>query len=109
MKKELHDKAWSLLDEKGLNLGEKMMIRSHFASAYKNEYPFVKAENNSTLGNVFRSELKEIRNFFFYSRQEVILANAIVETTNDNFNPDYFMWQFKAVLRVLGVKSRWSE
>ena len=41
--KDIHDKAWNLLEEKGLTLGERVMVRSSFVewSGYKEEYPFV--------------------------------------------------------------------
>ena len=39
----MHNKAWDLLEEKGLKLGERIMVRSAFVihSGYKEEYPFI--------------------------------------------------------------------
>jgi len=109
MDKELHDKAWNLLEAKGLKIGEKMMVRSHFASAHRDEYPFIKIKYCKGEVDHYKSEIKALSSFVFYSEEEVILANSIYEITKDNFNLNDFGHQFKYTLRLLGINSEWAK
>ena len=107
MNTELHDKAWKLLEEKGLKLGERMMVRSHFASAYKNDYPFITVKHKKGEVEYYHSEIKEISNLMFKSEKEVIMANAIYENTKEKFNQNDFIQHLKFTFRILGIGSDW--
>ena len=108
MNQELHDKAWNLLEEKGLKLGEKMMIRSHFSSAYKDKYPFISAKYEKGEVEYYFSDIKEIKNLMFETEKEVILANAIYENVKDKFNVNEFIQMLKFTFRILNVSSSWA-
>lgn len=107
MNQELHNKAWNLLEEKGLKLGEKMMVRSHFASAYKDEYPFISVKHEKGEVKYYFSDIEEIKNLMFKSEKEVIMANAIFENVKDNFNVNEFIQMLKFTFRILNVSSSW--
>jgi hypothetical protein len=105
--KEIHDKAWKLLEEKQLSLGERMMVRSHFASAYKDEYPFISAKHEKGDVKYYYSDIESIKNLRFQNENEVILANAIYENVKENFNINEFIQMLKFTFRILNVKSTW--
>lgn len=107
MNKELHDKAWNLLEEKGLTLGEKIMIRSHFSSAYKEEYPFISIKYEKGNIKYYFSTIEEISNLAFETEKEVILANAIYENMKEDFNNNDFVQTIKYVFRLINIKSKW--
>lgn len=109
MDKELQDKAWDLLKEKGLSIGESIMVKSHFASIFKDEYPHIRADYMKGDVKYYRSEIKEISNLAFESEKEVILANAIYENVKDSFNPNEFVQMLKFTFRILGVENNWSK
>lgn len=106
MNQELHDKAWNLLKDKGLSMGEMIMVRSHFASMSENEYPFIRRKHEKD-NTFYFSTHERISNIQFQTENEVILANSIYENVKDNFNPNEFIQQFKFTLRILGVQSVW--
>ena len=101
-KEQYHDKAWDLLDEKGLSRGEKMMVRSHFVewSGYKEEYPFI-VSKKSKGRTLYKSEIEQIKMLSFKSEHHVILANAIYENTKEDFNINEFLYQFKYVVKLI--------
>jgi hypothetical protein len=107
MNKELHDKAWNLLEERGIKLNERMMIRSHFSSAYKDEYPFISAKHEKGEVKYYYSDIEEIKNLMFETEKEVILANAIFENVKDKFNINEFIQMLKFSFRILNVSSSW--
>lgn len=108
--KDREDKAWSILEEKtDLKLGERMFIRSTYASVYKDDYPFVARKYKKGNVEYYHSEIKEISHYNFLNEKEVILANAIYENVKDDFNPNTFAQQLKFTFRVLGVKSVWAD
>ncbi|MCK9416915.1 hypothetical protein M0Q97_09685 [Candidatus Dojkabacteria bacterium] len=107
MDKELHDKAWNLLEERGINLNERMMVRSHFASAYKNDYPFVSIRYKKGEIEYYHSDIEDIKNLMFETEREVILANAIYENVKEKFNTGDFIQMLKFTFRILDVTSRW--
>ena len=104
--KDLHDKAWNLLEEKGLTLGQRVMVRSAFVewSGYKDEYPFVSEKSGK-----FYSEIPDIKHYQFNNAQEVILANAIYENTKENFNPNDFIQMVKYTFRLINKNSEWAK
>jgi hypothetical protein len=113
--KEIHDKAWNLLEEKGLTLGQRIMVRSSFIewSGYKDEYPFitVKYSKNQEVES-YRSEYEMIKSLMFKTQEEVILANAIyvnLITKNQNFNNNDFIPMFKYTCRIIGIDTDWSK
>jgi capsular polysaccharide biosynthesis protein len=108
MDKELHDKAWNLLDEKGLTTGEKMMVRSSFASTYQNEYPYIVVKNNMGGKKYYVSGIEEIKILMFNTKNEVILANAIYENVKDKFNLNEFIHILKFTFRIMKVSSEWD-
>jgi len=107
MNKELHDKAWNLLEERGMKLSERMMIRSHFSNAYKDEYPFISVKHEKGEIKYYFSDIEEIKNLMFETEKEVILANAIFENVKDKFNINEFIQMLKFTFRILNVSSRW--
>lgn len=106
---EQQKRIWDLLDTKGLTLGEKMSVRSAFASTYKDEYPFIDIELLPNHSTAYSSTIVRIRNFRFESEEHVILANAIYENTKDNFNPNTFREQLTYTFRLLGIQSAWTK
>jgi hypothetical protein len=107
MNQELHDKAWNLLEERGIKLNERMMIRSQFSSAYKDEYPFISVKYEIGEVKCYFSDIEEIKNLMFETEKEVILANAIYENVKDNFNINEFIQMLKFTFRILNVSSSW--
>ena len=107
MEKELHDKAWKLLEEKGFKLGEMVMVRSHFANTFKNEYPFIAIKHSKGGIDHYYSEIDNIKNLRFGSESEVILANAIYENMKQDFNINDFIQTLKYTFRLIGVNSMW--
>lgn len=105
---ELHDKAWELLEEKGLKLSERMTVRSHFASAYRNDYPFITTKHKKGEIEYYHSEIEEINHLMFKSKKEVIMANAIFENTKDDFNINDSIQHLKFTFRILGIGSNWT-
>ena len=108
--KDIHDKAWNLLEEKGLTLGERMMVRSSFVewSGYKEEYPFVAIKYKKGEVEWYHSEYEMIKQLMFKTREEVILANAIYVNMNEITNNNDFIQMFKYTCRVIGLKTTWS-
>ena len=106
----LHDKAWDLLGEKGLTLGEKMMVRSNFVTAmgYKNEHPNISKKVNSDGSAVFKSTHSMIESFIFEYEHEVILANAVYLSMDVTCTIDDFKQHYRYVCRVIGMKSSWA-
>ena len=108
--KDIHDKAWNLLEEKGLTLGERMMVHSSFVewSGYKEEYPFVAIKYKKGEVEWYHSEYEMIKQLMFKTREEVILANAIYVNMNEITNNNDFIQMFKYTCRVIGLKTTWS-
>lgn len=115
-KKYLHDQAWQLLEEKGLTLPQKMMVRAKFveASGYKEEYPFISTDYNAGGVGVhfYNSGYDEIKSFRFTTENEVILANAIYVNMldeNKHANINDFIQIFKFTCRIAGIQSEWTK
>ena len=108
MDKELHDKAWNLLDENGLTTGEKMMVRSSFASTFRNEYPFISVKKNHLGSKYYMSDIEELKTLTFATENEVILANAIYENIKDRFEINEFMNILEFTFRIMKIPSRWG-
>jgi hypothetical protein len=108
--KEIHDKAWNLLEEKGLKLGEKMMVRSAFVtwSGYKEEYPFIERSYKKGKIEYYHSSYKMIDNFMFETENEVVLANAIFLNMNLIDATNEFREMFKYTCRLIGLNTKWS-
>ena len=109
--KEIHDKAWKLLDNKGLNLSEKMMVRSSFIdwSGYKNEHPFIEKKREEQLElDYYYSTYDLIKNFMFKTKNEVILANAIYINMPKSTHHDEFIQLFKYTCRLIGLSTDWN-
>lgn len=110
--KHLHDKAWQLLEEKGLTISQRMMVRANFiaGSGYKEEYPFITTEYKKGEIEWYHSEYEEIKHFRFKTENEVILANSLYVNMLDEDglpNVNDFIQTFKYVCRVAGIKSNW--
>ena len=107
---EIHDKAWNLLDEKGLKLGEKMMVRSAFVSwsGYKYEYPFIVHKYNKGGLEYYHSSYELINHFMFKTENEVILANAIYLNMDEGNSTNEFRELFKYTCRLIGLNTEWS-
>jgi len=112
MKKDtdLHDKAWNLLEEKGLSLNERMVVRSSFVewSGYKEEYPFIERTHKKGDIEYYHSSHELIRAFMFSTEKEVILANAIYENMNEICGANEFIQIFKYTCRVIGLNCKWG-
>jgi hypothetical protein len=109
MNTELHDKAWKLLEEKGLTLSERMIVRSDFASAYKDDYPNIAIEWNKGEVEYYHSTIDMIKSFRFDTEKEVILANAIYENMNEITGINEFIQILKFAFRIIGVDSKWNN
>ena len=112
MKKEiknLQETAWELLEKKGLTTGERMNVRTSFASTYKEEYPFIKVVYNKGEVEYYHSEHVEISRYMFKKESEVILANAIYENIKDRFNPNEFTQLLKFNFRLLNISNEWTD
>lgn len=107
---DIHDKAWNLLEEKGLKLGERMMVRSAFVewSGYKEEYPFIERVFKKGETEYYNSSYPEIKNFMFETEAEVILANAIYLNIVKHNNND-FVQVFKYTCRLINIDSKWTR
>lgn len=108
--KELHKKAWNLLEEKGLSLGEKMMVRSNFVgwSGYKEENPFIERSYRKGKIEYYHSTHDLIKNYMFKTENEVVLANAIYLNMDKSNSINEFREMFKYTCRIIGLKSKWS-
>jgi hypothetical protein len=109
--KEQHDKAWDFLDEKGLSMGEKIAVRSHFASMFAEEYPFInqKKFRGGSGKKSYHSTYHDINYFHFDTEKEVILANAIYENIRHRYNSNEFGQLLKFTFRLLGIENDWSK
>jgi len=107
MNQETHDKAWNLLEEKGLNLNERMMVRSHFADTFKNDYPHISIKWDKGEIKYYHSTIEMISNLAFETEKEVIMANAIYENMNEITNINEFIQILKFTFRIIGVASKW--
>ena len=106
---ELHDKAWKLLEEKGLKLGQMMMVRSSFVSwsGYKEENPFIERTRKGD-EYYYHSTHKMIENYMFDTEEEVVLANAIYLNMNEGCGPNDFVQIFKYACRLMGLSNKWT-
>jgi len=107
MEKETHDKAWDLLEEKGLTLNERMMVRSHFADTFKNDYPNISIKWDKGEIEYYHSTIEMISNLAFETEKEVIMANAIYENMNEITSINEFIQLLKFTFRIIGVASKW--
>lgn len=108
---KLHNKAWDLLDEKGLSMGEKMMVRSAFIdwSGFKTENPFINSYKDESADNqYFHSTHELIKHLLFEKEEEVVLANAIYLNMDESNGTDEFIDMFKFTCRVIGLNSAWA-
>jgi hypothetical protein len=108
MENNKHDIAWKLLEEKGLTLNERMMVRNHFADTFKNDHPNIGIKWDKGEVKYFHSTITMIKNLEFETQKEVILANAIYENMNEDVNINEFIQLLKFTFRVIGVKNNWS-
>lgn len=107
MREETHDKAWNLLEEKGLTLNERMMVRSYFADTFKNDYPNISIEWYKGEIKHYHSTIEMISNLAFETEKEVIMANAIYENMNEITSINEFIQLLKFTFRIIGVASKW--
>ena len=98
------DEAFEFMKSKGLTLNEQINLSSMFRDSFESEYPFIRREKD-----FFYSEHEPIKNYRFTTENEVILANAIYESTKENFDLNEFNQMFKFSLRLLNVDSIWSK
>lgn len=108
--KEIHDKAWDLLEEKGLKLGEKMMVRSAFVewSGYKEENPFIEITFKKGEIEYYHSTHDLINHFMFKTENEAVLANAIYLNMNESCGINEFREMFKYTCRLIGLNTEWN-
>lgn len=108
---EMHNKAWDLLEEKGLKLGERIMVRSAFvtASGYKEQYPFISSYWGQDKDNeYYNSTYDMIKHLVFKTHEEVVLANAIYLNMDEGNGISEFTQILKFTFRIIGVNSEWS-
>ena len=103
------ERAFSLLENTDLKLGERIFIRSTFSCAYKYDYPFIGKEYKKGNVEVFHSEIQEFKHLCFSNENEVILANAIFENIKESFNINDFRYQLKFTFQLLKIDSIWSQ
>jgi len=107
--REREEQAWKLMENHNVGMNDIGNISSTFSQFYKNDYPFVGIKFSKGEIEYYHSTIKEIESYNFLTKEEVILANAIFEQTQNNFNPNSFVQQVKFVFRVLNIKSVWCE
>lgn len=107
MVNELREKAFNLLEEKGLSLSERLQISSMFSSTYEYSYPFISAKYKKGQVEYYFSDIEDIKSLMFETEKEVILANAIYENVKDSFNINEFIQMLKFTFRVLNISSKW--
>lgn len=107
---ELHSKAWDLLEEKGVTLGERMMIRSAFVewSGYKDANPFIDTIINKGEPRYYHSTHEMIRHLLFEKESEVVLANAIYMNMNESCSIDEFREVLKYTFRLMRIENGWT-
>lgn len=105
--KKVHDEAWQMLKDEGISLGKMVKIRSGFASMNKDEFPFIVPDHEQN-GTKFCSSLPEIKSLIFDTKEEANLANSIVFAMGDKFEINEFTYQFRMILRILQIESRWN-
>ena len=108
MNNELHNKAWKLLEDKGLLINERIFVRSAFADTHKEDYPFILAKHKKGEVEYYYSSIEQISNLAFTNEKEVILANAIYENVKDSFNINEFIQMLKFTFRILNTQSEWK-
>ena len=98
------DEVFDFINSKALTLNKQIKLSSMFRDSFESEYPFIQREKD-----FFYSEHEPIKNYRFTTENEVILANAIYESTKENFDLNEFNQMFKFSLRLLNVDSIWSK
>lgn len=108
--RELHDKAWNLLGEKGLSMSQKIMVRANFVEScgYKNDYPFINQKQTRNKSTLFYSEIKEISSLGFETKEEAILANALF-VNSTKFEINEFTHSLKFIFRLILSDSKWAK
>ena len=107
-RKEIHDVAWATLTQKGLNLGERLNVRSAFVtwSGYKEQNPFIKHDKSSDRG-YYHSTHTLIDSLMFETEEEVVLANAIYLNMDKSCGVDNLIQMFIYTGRIIGLNSKW--
>jgi len=107
---KLHDKAWLLLEKKGLTFGEKMMVRSSLVewSGYKEENPFIETKWKKGNAKYYHSTHDMIKHFMFKTEKEVVLANAIYLNMDEECSNNDFVQIFKYTCRLMGLNNDWT-
>lgn len=103
-----HDKAWALLEKKGLTLSERIMVRSSFADTFKNEHPNVSIQWDKGEIKHYRSTINPISNLIFETEEEVIIVNAIYENMDKITGLNEFTQLIKFTFRLIGINSKWA-
>jgi hypothetical protein len=100
--------VFDIMKSYGMNLSEIISTRNDIAEIYKDEYPFIEAQFDSKSNALmYHSTHPAISSYYFYSKKEVILVNAIYENTRINFNANKFVQDFTYTFKLLGIKSEW--
>jgi len=107
--REKENEAWELMDKSSLTMNHAHNICATFTQFNKNEYPFIEMKCSAGEIEYYYSSIREIEQYNFFTKEEVILANAIFEQTKNEFNPNQFVQQLKFVFRILNIKSIWIE
>ena len=107
IKEEKIKSIWAYMEEKGLKLNEKIKIKNDIAKIYRDEYPNIKSIylKDKTIG--YCSNIEQIKQFKFKTKNEVILVNAIYENIKNDFKINKFRNNFIYTFRLLGIKSEW--
>jgi len=80
--KELQDKqkkAWDLMIDKGLKMGEAMFIRSAYASNYKDEYPFIDIQYKKGEVEYYHSSIRTKNKYTMITIYSIIILMFVVE------------------------------
>jgi hypothetical protein len=99
---QLHDEVWTLLEEKGLTLSERMKVRSYFASWGRSFNPNIEINHkHKSITN------KKLKGYAFETQEEAEFIGAMVDFA-PNVKEEKLIQVFSIVLKLFDIKSGWS-
>lgn len=97
-----YEAAWKLLEEKGLNFGERMKIRKAFSDWSKGFDENIEHDHKH---NTYSSKKK--KGYGFSKEEEVKFFNALLDFS-PNSDTEKIIQVMSIVMKLLDVESEWS-
>lgn len=97
-----YEAAWKLLEEKGLNFGERMKIRKAFSDWGKGFDENIEHDHKH---NTYSSKKK--KGYVFSKEEEVKFFNALIDFS-PNSDTEKTIQVMSIVMKLLDIKSEWS-